>query len=36
VRVTRHGPDEYQHEDLGVVRFVPLLGEQGWPVPAAP
>ncbi len=32
VRITRRGPDDYVHEDLGEVRFVPLLGEQGWPV----
>lgn len=28
--VTRTGPDSFQHKDLGGVRFVPLIGEQGW------
>lgn len=28
--VQRTGPDSYQHNDLGGVRFVPLIGEQGW------
>src|SRR2546421_2392821 len=30
VRVERTGEDEYQQEDLLPVRFVPLIGEQGW------
>ena len=30
VRVTRIAPDEYRSEDLADVRFVPLLGEEGW------
>lgn len=30
VRVTRVGEDEYQTEDLLPVRFVPLVGEEGW------
>lgn len=30
VRVTRMGPSEYKREDLADVRFVPLLGEEGW------
>lgn len=30
VRVRRVGEGEYRHEDLGPVRFVPLIGEQGW------
>jgi protein-L-isoaspartate(D-aspartate) O-methyltransferase len=30
VRVTRTGPDTYEREDLGAVRFVPLIGAQGW------
>ena len=34
VRITRHDHHQYVEEDLGDVRFVPLLGEQGWPVPA--
>jgi protein-L-isoaspartate(D-aspartate) O-methyltransferase len=40
VRVTRRPGDEYTYEDLGAVRFVPLIGEQGWqapkPAPSAP
>jgi protein-L-isoaspartate(D-aspartate) O-methyltransferase len=40
VRVTRRPDDEYTYEDLGAVRFVPLIGEQGWqaakPAPAVP
>jgi protein-L-isoaspartate(D-aspartate) O-methyltransferase len=31
VRVTRLGDDEYSEDDLGGVRFVPLVGEAGWP-----
>ena len=30
VQVTRHG-DELVEADLGAVRFVPLIGDQGWP-----
>jgi protein-L-isoaspartate(D-aspartate) O-methyltransferase len=30
LKVTRLGPEEYEQEDLGAVRFVPLIGEQGW------
>jgi protein-L-isoaspartate(D-aspartate) O-methyltransferase len=33
VRITRRGHHDFIEEDLGDVRFVPLLGEQGWPVP---
>jgi protein-L-isoaspartate(D-aspartate) O-methyltransferase len=33
VRVTRTGADQYQHEDLGAVRFVPLIGKHGWAEP---
>lgn len=33
VRITRTTETDYGEEDLGDVRFVPLLGEQGWPVP---
>ncbi len=36
VKVTRLGPDDYRQEDLGAVRFVPLIGEQGWREPGAP
>jgi protein-L-isoaspartate(D-aspartate) O-methyltransferase len=32
VRVTRTAADEYQREDLTSVRFVPLIGAQGWPL----
>ena len=30
VRVTRISENEYKQEDLADVRFVPLIGEQGW------
>ncbi len=30
IKVTRVGEEEYGQEDLGGVRFVPLIGEQGW------
>jgi protein-L-isoaspartate(D-aspartate) O-methyltransferase len=30
MRITRTGPDAYQQEELLPVRFVPLIGEQGW------
>lgn len=30
IRVTRVSEDEFSTEDLGAVRFVPLVGEQGW------
>ncbi|HWM90852.1 MAG TPA: protein-L-isoaspartate(D-aspartate) O-methyltransferase [Thermoanaerobaculia bacterium] len=30
VRVRRTGPDELRKESLGAVRFVPLVGAQGW------
>jgi len=30
VKVTRRGEEDFEHEDLGPVRFVPLIGEQGW------
>ena len=30
VRVTRTGENEYEQEGLGDVRFVPLIGVQGW------
>lgn len=33
VRITRRSEVDYSEEDLGDVRFVPLLGAQGWPVP---
>lgn len=31
VRITRRDEVTYGEEDLGEVRFVPLVGEQGWP-----
>jgi len=34
VRVTRLSEDEYRTEDLADVRFVPLLGKEGWEEPA--
>ena len=30
-RVTRLGADHFREESLAEVRFVPLIGEQGWP-----
>jgi len=30
VKVTRTGEDSYDSEDLGAVRFVPLIGAEGW------
>ncbi len=30
MRVTRVSETDYQHEELDWVRFVPLIGEQGW------
>lgn len=30
IRVTRRGEDDYRREELGAVRFVPLIGEAGW------
>ena len=30
VKLTRTAEDSYDSEDLGPVRFVPLIGEQGW------
>jgi protein-L-isoaspartate(D-aspartate) O-methyltransferase len=35
VRVTRSGPSAFQEEYLGGVRFVPLIGRQGWQPPAS-
>jgi len=29
-RIVRTGEDEYEREDLGSVRFVPLIGRSGW------
>src|SRR4051812_27557774 len=30
VKITRNAADEYEEEDLGPVRFVPLIGREGW------
>ena len=30
IRVTRWGDEDYRREDLGPVRFVPLIGAHGW------
>ena len=30
IRVTRASETEYEQEELDWVRFVPLIGEQGW------
>jgi protein-L-isoaspartate(D-aspartate) O-methyltransferase len=35
VRVTRISEDEYRREDLADVRFVPLIGHEGWATPEA-
>ena len=35
IRRTRTGPETYPQDDLEWVAFVPLIGEQGWPVAAA-
>jgi protein-L-isoaspartate(D-aspartate) O-methyltransferase len=32
LRVRRTGDDSYEEDDLGAVRFVPLIGEEGWGV----
>jgi len=34
IRRTRTGPETYTQDDLEWVAFVPLIGEQGWPVAA--
>ena len=31
VKVTRTSASHFEEDDLGAVRFVPLIGEQGWP-----
>jgi protein-L-isoaspartate(D-aspartate) O-methyltransferase len=33
VKVTRRGEEDYEEEDLGPVRFVPLIGMEGWDDP---
>ncbi len=32
IRITRTDETTYDEEDLGAVRFVPLVGEQGWTI----
>ena len=36
VKVVRDGEHAFHEEDLGAVRFVPLVGEHGWPDEAVP
>lgn len=31
IRAIRRGADVYEYDELGAVRFVPLIGEAGWP-----
>jgi protein-L-isoaspartate(D-aspartate) O-methyltransferase len=31
LRITRRAPTDFAREDLGEVRFVPLVGAEGWP-----
>jgi len=33
VRITRISKDQYRSEDIADVRFVPLIGEEGWAAP---
>lgn len=33
VRITRRDEQTFVEEDLGEVRFVPLIGSEGWPAP---
>jgi protein-L-isoaspartate(D-aspartate) O-methyltransferase len=35
VRITRRGQDDFFEESLGEVRFVPLVGAEGWPAPGS-
>jgi protein-L-isoaspartate(D-aspartate) O-methyltransferase len=35
IKVTRRGDEDYHEEDLGPVRFVPLIGAHGWADPKA-
>jgi protein-L-isoaspartate(D-aspartate) O-methyltransferase len=34
IRLTRLAPDEFEEDDLGAVRFVQLIGAEGWEAPA--
>lgn len=31
IRAIRRGDEDFEYEELGAVRFVPLIGEAGWP-----
>jgi protein-L-isoaspartate O-methyltransferase len=31
VKITRRDGENFEREDLGAVRFVPLIGVHGWP-----
>lgn len=31
IRAVRRGDDAFEYDELGAVRFVPLIGEAGWP-----
>jgi protein-L-isoaspartate(D-aspartate) O-methyltransferase len=33
IRITRTGEDEYERVDIADVRFVPLIGREGWELP---
>jgi protein-L-isoaspartate(D-aspartate) O-methyltransferase len=33
IRIVRVSQNEYRREDIGDVRFVPLIGAEGWPTP---
>ena len=35
MRIWRTGTKEFEEEDFGLVRFVPLIGEEGWPADRA-
>jgi len=36
LKLTRTGPDSFSEEDLGGVRFVPLIGAEGWSAEGPP
>lgn len=35
IRAVRRGEDDFEYDELGAVRFVPLIGEAGWPADEA-
>ncbi len=35
VRAVRRGEEDFEYDELGAVRFVPLIGEAGWPADEA-